>query len=105
MIVVKTSSKGQIVLPKQIRKKLNIKPGQKVSLRLVGDHAEIKPLPQDPIEHLCGVFKNHTESLSEALLKDRQKDRDREEAKITRFSRSFGISKKGKRIPKSKGRT
>ena len=78
MLVVKTSSKGQILLPKEIRKKLNIKPGQKLSLRLVGDHAEIKPLPQDPIEHLCGVFKNHPESLGEALLKDRQKDRDRE---------------------------
>ena len=105
MIVVKTSSKGQIVIPKQIRKKLNITPGQKISFRLVGNHAEIKPLPKDPIEHLCGVFKNHPESLSEALLKDRKKDLEREEAEITRFSRRVGVSKKGKRIPKSKGRT
>ena len=45
MAIVKASSKGQIVLPKRIRQKLDIHPGQKVALRLVGDHAELKPLP------------------------------------------------------------
>ena len=74
MIIVKTSSKGQIVLPKLIRESLDLKPGQKVALRVVGDHAEIKPLPPDPIEYLCGIFKDYPTSLAEELLNERQVD-------------------------------
>ena len=101
MIIVKTSAKGQIVLPKKIRKQLDIKPGQKVALRLVGDHAEIKPLPRDPVEYLCGLFKDHPVSLSKELLAERQKDREREEAKITRFARSTRIPEARKALRKS----
>ena len=35
MSVVKTSSKGQIVIPVEIRRKLGIKPGQRVTLTLI----------------------------------------------------------------------
>lgn len=100
MIIVKTSAKGQIVLPKKIRKKLDIKPGQKVALRLVGNHAEIKPLPRDPVESLCGIFKGHPVSLAEELLAERQKDREREEAKIARLTRGPGLSQARKGLPK-----
>ena len=101
MIIVKTSSKGQIVLPKLIRKSLDLKPGQKVALRVVGDHAEIKPLPPDPIEYLCGIFKDYPTSLAEELLNERQKDQEHEEAKITRCPRGSGLSEAGKRVRKS----
>jgi len=63
-----------------IRKSLDLKPGQKVALRVVGDHAEIKPLPPDPIEYLCGIFKDYPTSLAEELLTERQKDQAHEEA-------------------------
>ncbi|MGA3115301.1 MAG: AbrB/MazE/SpoVT family DNA-binding domain-containing protein [Syntrophobacteraceae bacterium] len=35
MPIVKTSSKGQIVIPKHIREKLGIGPGKRVLFRLV----------------------------------------------------------------------
>jgi AbrB family looped-hinge helix DNA binding protein len=92
MTIVKASSKGQIVLPKDIRRKLDIHPGQKVVLRLVGDHAEIKPLPRDPIESLQGIFKDYPGSLADELLIERRKDQDREEADIARFARRPGLS-------------
>jgi AbrB family looped-hinge helix DNA binding protein len=50
MPVVKTSAKGQIVIPKEIREKLGITPGKRILLRLVDEHAEITPLPDDPIK-------------------------------------------------------
>ncbi len=50
MPIVKTSSKGQIVIPKEIRKELGITPGKKVLFRVVGQHAEIAPLPEDSIK-------------------------------------------------------
>lgn len=52
MAIVKTHTKGQIIMPKRIRDKLGIKPGKALSVELVNDHVEIRPLPDDPIEFL-----------------------------------------------------
>jgi AbrB family looped-hinge helix DNA binding protein len=93
MPVVTVSSKGQLVIPKKIRDALGIKPKQKVLLKLVKDHAEIDPLPEDPIEHLCGIFKDHPVSLTAELLKDREEDKRREEKKFARFIRRPGLPK------------
>ena len=49
MAIVKTYAKGQIIIPKDLRAKLGILPGRKVSLRLFDDHLELRPLPDDPI--------------------------------------------------------
>lgn len=80
MAVVKTYAKGQIIIPKDLRTKLGIKPGKKISLRLVDDHLELRPLPDDPIEFLTGIFKDHPRSLSDELLRERKKDNDLDEA-------------------------
>jgi AbrB family looped-hinge helix DNA binding protein len=80
MAVVKTYAKGQIIIPKDLRAKLGIVPGKKVSLRLVDDHLELRPLPDDPIEFLTGIFKDHPHSLSDELLRERKKDNDLDEA-------------------------
>ena len=73
MPVVKTSSKGQLVIPKQVRDKLGIKPGKKVVLKVVGDHAEIIPLPDDPIKYMRGILKGGP-SLADELLEERRRD-------------------------------
>jgi AbrB family looped-hinge helix DNA binding protein len=80
MPLVKTYAKGQIIIPKDLRAKLGIVPGKKVSLRLVGDHLELRPLPDDPIEFLTGIFRDHPRSLSAELLRERKKDNDLDEA-------------------------
>ena len=97
MPVVTVSTKGQLVIPKEIREALGIKPKQKVLLKLVKDHAEIEPLPQDPIEHFCGIFREGP-SLTESLLKEREEDKKREENKLARFIRSSGISKTRRKL-------
>jgi AbrB family looped-hinge helix DNA binding protein len=73
MPIVKTSAKGQIVIPKAIREKLGITPGKKILLRLVDEHAEITPLPDDPIREMRGILKGG-KSLAKELLAERKRD-------------------------------
>ncbi len=73
MSIVKTSSKGQVVIPKDIREKLGITPGKRLLFRVIENHAEITPLPDDPIKEMRGILRGG-KSMAKALLKERQKD-------------------------------
>lgn len=88
------SSKGQIVVPKEIRDALGIKPKHRVFLKVVKDHAEIIPLPENPAQGFCGIFEKGT-SLTKALLKERKEEIRREKG-ITGFIRHAGVPKKRK---------
>jgi AbrB family looped-hinge helix DNA binding protein len=81
MQVVTASSRGQIVIPKEIRKRLNIVAGKKLSVKAEGDHVLLTPLPDDPVEAFCGIFKEKA-SLTGALVDHRQKEKHREDKKI-----------------------
>lgn len=81
MNVVTASSRGQIVIPKAIRKRFNIIAGKKLSIKAEGDHVLLTPLPDDPIEAFCGISQDKS-SLTKALTVQREKDRQREEQKI-----------------------
>lgn len=80
MSTVTVSTKGQIVVPKEIRDALGIKSGQKVSLKVIKDHAELTPIPIDPVKEFCGVFEKGV-SLTGALLKERKEEGRLEEKK------------------------
>jgi len=73
MPVVKTSSKGQIVIPKEIRDQLGINPGRRVLVRVVGQHAELVPMPEEPVKALRGMLRADT-SLAAELLAERKED-------------------------------
>jgi hypothetical protein len=72
---------------------MTYKPRQKLLLKLAKDQAEIESLPEDPIEHFCGIFKDHPVSLTTELLEDREEDKRREEKKFARFIRHPHLSK------------
>jgi AbrB family looped-hinge helix DNA binding protein len=74
MAVVKSYAKGQIALPKKIRDALGITAGKRLSVTLVGDHVEVRMLPDDPIEHLTGIFKAIPKSMASELLEERSHD-------------------------------
>jgi AbrB family looped-hinge helix DNA binding protein len=38
------SPKFQVVIPKEIRKSMNLKPGQRLQFHVVNNHIEIKPI-------------------------------------------------------------
>ena len=77
MPVVKTSNRGQIVIPKEIRKQLHILPGKKLAIKAESGRVLITPLPDDPVESFCGVFQGKS-SLTRALTKHRQEDKVRD---------------------------
>jgi len=69
METARTSSKGQIVIPKGIRDKVGLKPGTLVEIRQANGHIEIVPLPKDPIKALRGAFEGR-KSLASQLIKE-----------------------------------
>ena len=78
------TTKGQLVIPAKIRRKLGIKPGTKVCF--VDREGEIlfQPVTKDYIRSVCGMLKNAA-SVTQELLLDRKKDKEREEARIEKF--------------------
>ncbi|MCP4265758.1 MAG: AbrB/MazE/SpoVT family DNA-binding domain-containing protein [Candidatus Brocadiaceae bacterium] len=95
MPVATVSSKGQLVIPKEIRDTLGIKSKQKVLLKVVKGHAIIEPLPEKPVETFCGIFKEGA-SLTKALLKQRRVDKKHEEKNTVGLIRPSRVSKKRK---------
>ena len=83
MPIVTTSKRGQIVIPRDVRKQLRIIPGKKLLIKTEGDHAIITPLPDDPVEHFCGIFSGKP-SLTKALLEERRAERKHEAKKSAR---------------------
>ena len=77
MPTVVTSAKCQVVIPKKERERVGIKPGTRVVVTAVDDHIEIRPLPDNPVEHFHGIFEAGS-SLTKALLEERRKERKRE---------------------------
>ena len=54
MTSVALSPKFQVVIPKDVRKALNLVAGQRLEARVVGDHVELVPeLPISAIRGMC----------------------------------------------------
>ncbi len=61
MTVVTVSSKYQVVIPKDVRERLGLSPGQKVQALAVGGRIELVPV--EPIERLRGFLKGMPSKL------------------------------------------
>jgi AbrB family looped-hinge helix DNA binding protein len=76
-MIAKATTKGQVVIPADLRKKFNIKKGSKVSIYEGENNVIIiRPLPEDSIEASKGMLKGKT-SILKALLKDREEEAKR----------------------------
>jgi len=73
MATVKTLSKGQIVIPADIRKRHRIEPGTEMQIMEYGGIIYLIPPVQDPIKTACGILPLKP-SLSEKLLRGRRKE-------------------------------
>ncbi|MFQ5434831.1 MAG: AbrB/MazE/SpoVT family DNA-binding domain-containing protein [Anaerolineae bacterium] len=70
------TSRGQTVVPAQIRKRYDIQPGDQLAWLDDGKTITVLPVPADPIKALWG--RGRGEELVKALLSKRQEDRRRE---------------------------
>jgi AbrB family looped-hinge helix DNA binding protein len=75
------TTKGQLVIPARIRRKLGIKPGTKVCFVERGNEILFQPVTREYIRGMSGMLKSAT-SVTEDLLEERRKDRQREESKL-----------------------
>ena len=55
MPAVTVSPKFQVVIPKEIRKKLGLLPGQRIQVVAYGDRIEL--IPVRPVKRMCGFLK------------------------------------------------
>ena len=78
------TSKGQLVVPAKLRRRFGIKPGTKVYFIERGNEILFQPVTKDYIRSVCGMLKSET-SVTQELLKERARDKEREEAKLEKF--------------------
>lgn len=70
------STKGQTVIPKEIREALKLKEGTKLAWTWANGNLTVFPLPDDPVRALRGILKGH--GTFESWLAERNEDRARE---------------------------
>jgi AbrB family looped-hinge helix DNA binding protein len=73
MATVKTLSKGQIVIPAEMRKRYHIEPGTEMQIMEYGGIIYLIPPVKDPILAACGLLPSKP-SLSERLLRERKEE-------------------------------
>lgn len=71
---ITVSTKGRIVIPSEIRHKLNIKKGTRVYLEERKQEIILKPLTVSYFNEIAGVLQTKGK-LSRILLKERSKER------------------------------
>ena len=71
------TTKGQVVIPAKIRRKLNIRKGTRLYIEEKGDELILKPVTSAYLEKIAGVLQTKGK-LSKALLEERARDRKRE---------------------------
>jgi AbrB family looped-hinge helix DNA binding protein len=77
------TSKGQIVVPAKLRRRYGLKPGTKVHFIEKDNEILFQPVTKEYIRSMHGMLKSET-PVTKELLRERAKDREREEAKLER---------------------
>lgn len=73
MIKVRMSSKGQVVIPVEVRARYKIDTGTELELREGAGFISLRPLPEDPVAAARGFLRvGRQESLISLLLRERQ---------------------------------
>lgn len=80
------TTKGQVVIPSSVRRKLGIKSGTRIQVELDEENAQIilKPITREYIERMAGKFRGLP--LVKDLERERKLDKQRENRKFNKLS-------------------
>jgi AbrB family looped-hinge helix DNA binding protein len=73
------STRGQVSIPSELRKKYNIEPETQIEWIEEGNAIKVIPLPKDPIKAFRGAGRGRY--TSDKLMRDRRKERQEEETR------------------------
>jgi AbrB family looped-hinge helix DNA binding protein len=73
--MVTVTSKGQLVIPSKLRKKMGIRKGTRVSVRQEGNQLILQPITAEYIRGLRGILKGDGSAMR-FLLAERKRDRE-----------------------------
>ncbi|TLY18939.1 MAG: AbrB/MazE/SpoVT family DNA-binding domain-containing protein [Nitrospirae bacterium] len=77
MAIIQISTKGQVLIPRQLRRKFGFKPGEKVQLTEEDGRLVITAVPPDPIAAATGFLKGRF-SLTADLRREHRDEARRE---------------------------
>lgn len=86
MVKANVSSKGQIVIPKELREKYGLDQGSKVGILEYPNEIVIVPLPRDAVKAARGMFaskKTVREMLEEVRREERRLEKRRAKRKAS----------------------
>ncbi|KAB2959349.1 MAG: AbrB/MazE/SpoVT family DNA-binding domain-containing protein [Candidatus Methylomirabilis oxygeniifera] len=83
MPITHLSEKGQVLIPKALRRKFGLKPGAKIQLAEEAGRLILSPVPPDPIAAATGSLEGEF-SLTADLRRDHQEEIHRERKARTR---------------------
>ena len=72
--ITTVSTKGQLVIPAEMRASLGLKPGTRVVLRLEGSQIILEPVSKKLVEKLRGITKGGP-SMADELQRERRSDK------------------------------
>jgi AbrB family looped-hinge helix DNA binding protein len=73
------STKGQLVIPAEIRAELGIEPGTKIAITVEGSRIVLQPVTERLIDEMHGVFQGGSSATDELIEERRADERRRQE--------------------------
>jgi AbrB family looped-hinge helix DNA binding protein len=78
-MIAKVTTRGQVSIPSEIRKKFNIEPESRVEWIVEGNVIKVIPLPKDPVAAFRG--RGSRKYSTEQLIEERRAERGKEDEK------------------------
>lgn len=75
MFSTTVSSKGQIILPSEFRKKINLEKGTKLMVEIECDKIILTPVKREFFENLAGSLSSPKGKLLSSLISEKEKEK------------------------------
>jgi len=84
-------TKGQVVIPVQMRRKLGIKPGQRVRIEIEEGRVTLRPVPANILDLWHGRYADSPNDLLADLRRDHEEEIAHDERRNLRRARPAGL--------------